>query len=1035
MSPRTAQLNQWLRESLAFRGGQQDHEPAISAKGRAGVRFTVPTNKTVLVEELLEKDKDKEKKEKPPFAQVVPQSPARTKPSSSAPRRDREGTNLDNHTWMAGTLNSTLTRHAQQQQRIKLQQMHKQKQQLRSSNQEASSTQVSLPDDEELAGEDHDLMFAVDSAANPLCLYQVDPLSLERIGLDRKTQTELYRSLFVFSTGVSSMIRDVNAKASEDISLRIWKVLVRLLEANNPKYQDMILQILNERDKEIGDMMSFQDRLIAQANQTTASLREELMQYKLQESNLSHQVEVLKAAQEAHRQSLVSNVMDLEKELKKEREERVAAVNIYETVRGKLNAMNAELEGATRERDDYASRLKNVIQTSNTGQRDKLQLEEKVKVLTDQLKAKENEWMKSKKQNESIAEELTKMSHQYNAIMSSMQETDERVATMGVEKMLRDKQMGNLQADLASEISSGKENKLAVSMFHVWLTSMCEVALSPKQKYILSIVLDQLGAAKTDEMFIKRINQMMPSMQERVQELVALEEELFGLRVTQQNFQWQAHVNTVMSRIWTQSAASGHEKAIELKRRLGEVEKELKGTKGQVSDLERERDELMKLRITIEKLEAENLTLLNFKTLYSNGQADLERAKTEIANLSSKCHDLRSLLASEEELSMSKKKHIRELTEELKATKVKFDHVNDAHVDRSLLLSSMRNLMFAVQGAFTKLVEKIEGAGDAGDADGKSDDKLSTPQEKVFDLKKLHALVESIPTSYEREKNLVSSVISSAVGVETRLQDALAWRIEYQRKNAEKEEVAKELEAYKNFVLRERQASTKRLAALDHEKEKEDLLIQTVKTLKMSAIEDAANHKATLTALTKRVESQAETITLLEEKVQAQAHTIDECERKYESFADETKIDIEDLESKVSFLREELEEIKEEKRRLLDDLAEKKSRHDSVQQELSQALTKLSALGIVGVDSTLSNIAQKSMLSNNASSQKLPSSILEKDKDIIPTVLAQQHVLVEKNKDNAIDDTYQSKESEIRPGSSSGSKVASTKKTNKGKSK
>jgi hypothetical protein len=639
--------------------------------------------------------------------------------------------------------------------------------------------------------------------------------------------------------------------------------------------------------------------------------------------------------------------------------------------------------------------------------------------------------MKLKKQNESIAEELTKLSHQYNAVTSIMHETDERAASMSVEKMLRDKQISTLQAELASEISSGKENKVAVSMFHVWLTSMCEVALSPKQKYILSIVLDQLGAAKTDEMVIKRINQMMPSVQERVQELVASEEELLGLRITQKNFQWQAHVNTVMSQIWTQSAAFGHGKAIELKMRLEEVEKELKESRGQVDDLERERGELVKLRITIERLEAENLTLLNFKTLYSDGQADLDKAKIEIANLCSQCHDLRSLLASEEELKLSKKKHIRELTEELKATKVKFDHVNEANTDRSLLLSSMRNLMFAVQEAFSKLVYKIEGAGDAGDADGKSD-KLSTQQE-IFDLKKLHALVESIPTSFEREKKMVSSVISSAVGVETRLQDALAWRIEYERKCAEKDEVAKELEAYKNFVLRERQASTKRLAALDHEKGKEDILIQTVKTLKMSAIEDAASHKATLAALTKRVESQAETITLLEEKVQTQAHTIDECERKYESFADETKIEIEDLEGKVSFLREELEEIKEEKRRLLDDLAVSASHHNSVQQELNQALTQLSALGIVGVGSTLVSIAQKSMVSNNVLSKKLPSSQVEKENDIIPAGPAQQQGRSEENND--LDGMYQSKESEVRPGSSSGSKVASTKKTNKGKSK
>jgi hypothetical protein len=234
----------------------------------------------------------------------------------------------------------------------------------------------------------------------------------------------------------------------------------------------------------------------------------------------------------------------------------------------------------------------------------------------------------------------------------------------------------------------------------------------------LSIVLDQLGAAKTDEMVIKRINQMMPSMQERVQELVASEEELLGLRITQKNFEWQAHVNTVMSQIWTQSAAFGHGKAIELKMRLEEVDKELKESRGQVDDLERQRGELVKLRITIERLEAENLTLLNFKTLYSDGQADLDKAKIEIANLCSQCHDLRSLLASEEELKLSKKKHIRELTEELKATKVKFDHANEANTDRSLLLSSMRNLMFAVQEAFSKLVYKIEGAGDAGGADG-----------------------------------------------------------------------------------------------------------------------------------------------------------------------------------------------------------------------------------------------------------------------------------------------------------------------------
>lgn len=227
---------------------------------------------------------------------------------------------------------------------------------------------------------------SADSSA--MKIFDVDRASLSKYGLNKESQDRLYRSFFVYSTGIHNVIKQLTTssnKHSAMISLRCWTVFTRILEFCEPQHTELILQeIQKDQHEVIQQIMSAYDEALCEKENDNGNLKVKLDTTLLKCDSLEHQLNSLRQVHETMTKSLHSTNESLTLELQQTRDEMEALRADMQQLYEYNVKMNTEIPNLKKE----MSQLQDELTTANDV---RVLQQDRIKAITNKLSAYETQ--------------------------------------------------------------------------------------------------------------------------------------------------------------------------------------------------------------------------------------------------------------------------------------------------------------------------------------------------------------------------------------------------------------------------------------------------------------------------------------------------------------------------------------------------------------------------------------------------------------------------------------------------------------------
>jgi len=150
-------------------------------------------------------------------------------------------------------------------------------------------------------------------------IFAIDRESLTKCGLGKEAQDKLYKSFYVYSSGIHDAIRQATLSShpeSKNLALKSWSIFTRLLEFCEPNTTEMIFQEMQRNQHEvIKKMTTTYDEALSTKQAECEDVNKQVVMLKLRSESAEHQLEDLTKTHVSVTTSLRRTIADSEKEL------------------------------------------------------------------------------------------------------------------------------------------------------------------------------------------------------------------------------------------------------------------------------------------------------------------------------------------------------------------------------------------------------------------------------------------------------------------------------------------------------------------------------------------------------------------------------------------------------------------------------------------------------------------------------------------------------------------------------------------------